>query len=153
MITFEVREVSGNGFLDDPVVAAYQNVDDAGLEDIKALYGPRHIGGFEEFLPLEGINGVEPITEQALAALQPCWQGEVLPMGTIYGVIEDWGDEADSNQVSSSGLATAPARVITAVRNQFTAANPTAASSGSVWASDTIQAQRVRALEQAALRL
>ena len=147
MPKWEIRRVSGKGFLKDIPVAAYGNLDRQGVEDLKLVHKPRAIAPYMDFLVVDHLAGKTSVGAADLDALQTCWEGKPLPVGAVYCAITDFEDSAKdgSSLVSlkkAVQLQVADRVVDASKRNPFSSAGATAArqrlqaqavSTGGIW--------------------
>jgi len=86
---WEVKRVSGKGFMKDISVAAYKDLDRWQIEDIKTIHKFRYMGDIMEFLSTDHLvekgkkNGAE-FSDEDIDSLETCWEGKPLSVGTVY---------------------------------------------------------------------
>lgn len=119
MAIWEIRKVSGQGFLNDDPIAAYQDLDATAIEDLKVLHEPLYTGRIEEFVSLSSVKKSSS-PERELTLVPTCWEGRILPVGTIYCVIVDWEKQSAPQLNSLGSLGLSPSDRMVQVRsNQF----------------------------------
>jgi hypothetical protein len=93
MPKWEIRRVSGYGFLKDTAVAAYKDINEESQKYLRDN-GVKHIGKLEEFISPEHLfekyRHFDDVPENEIAALRTTWQGIPLPAGTAYCVVTDF---------------------------------------------------------------
>jgi len=96
MPKWEVRRVTGRGFLKDLPIAAYEPTKEFGLKELELLHYPRHVGKMEDFVEMDHLLPKAKgnrLTNEDLESLQTSWEGEPLPVGTVYCVITDFDNQ------------------------------------------------------------
>jgi len=102
MPTWEVRRVSGRGFLFDISVAAYKDLDRMGIEDMKLVHKPRAIGEMMEFVNVDHLIASGTANHSDLDALPTTWKGEPLPQGAVYCVVMEWKEGTEGKGPASA---------------------------------------------------
>jgi hypothetical protein len=90
MPKWEVRKVTGKGFLKDQPIKTYENLDRFGIEDLKQVHKPRAIGELMQFLVVDHLLEKGKATDADYDALETTWEGKPLPLNTIYCVVTDF---------------------------------------------------------------
>jgi len=105
MPKWEVRRVSGYGFLKDTPVVAYRDLTEEAQKTLKETAGVKYVGKLSDFVNLEPLFEKYPspddVPENEIAALKTCWDGNVLPAGTAYCVITETEDAAGAGTTES----------------------------------------------------
>lgn len=93
MAVWEVRKVSGKGYIFDTALQAFKDLDERGVQDIKLVYGVIHVGKITDFVDIDGLIASGKTKANFTAAdvdlLQTSWQGKPLPLGHVYCVTLD----------------------------------------------------------------
>ena len=95
MPRWEVRRVSGKGFLEDIPERAFRDLNEEGQKALKRA-GIDYIGQMMDFInpePLfEKYKSFDDVPEHELGALPTTWQGRPLPHGSLYCVVTEFDD-------------------------------------------------------------
>ena len=93
MAKWEIRRVSGYGFLKDTAVAAYKDINEESQKYLRDN-GVKYIGKLDEFInpePLfEKYGKFDDVPESEIAQLRTTWEGNPLPQGTLYCCVTDF---------------------------------------------------------------
>src|SRR5262245_57236389 len=99
MRKWEVRKVSGFGFLKDVPMSAFSGLKDDEAEEALTKAGVKHVGKLEEFVDFTPLFAKYPnpesVPDSEISALKTCWKGIPVPPGTFYCVITET-DEGDA---------------------------------------------------------
>jgi hypothetical protein len=105
MASYEVRRVSGKGFVFDTPIKAYKDLGEAELQDLKLAHGVNMVGQMIEFVALDDLIAEgktrEQLTPADVDALQTCWKGKPLAPGTVYCVIMDAPEEGGAGMAEA----------------------------------------------------
>lgn len=102
---WEIRRVSGFGFLKDIPMSAYSGVKDEekAEAELKKL-GIKHVGKMEDFVSFQHLfekyPNAEAVPESEIQQLKTSWQGQVLPPQTVYCVITETEEEGDAGSAA-----------------------------------------------------
>jgi hypothetical protein len=153
MPTWEVRQVSGKGFIEDTPIAAYQDLDESGIADLKELHKPAHIGEIEQFVDLSSLkNCGDRSAEDAIATLQTSWKGKPLAADTVYCVVVAWENDPTA-QASASVQALVEDRMVQAAKNRFSQSPQPAAAGSSTGAAQRPQSSSRKLRQKGRLRI
>ena len=90
MPTWEVRKVTGKGYVNDLPIKAFKDLDKFEIQDMKMAYGVIHVGSLADFVDFDSLiaNGKTKnnFTEADLDLIHASWQGKPLPKGHVYCV-------------------------------------------------------------------
>jgi len=102
MPKWEVRRVTGKGFLQDIAERAYRDLDEE-KERMLRMCNVDYIGKMLDFINVDALaekyTAQDEIPEQELLSLPTTWKGRPLPVDTLYCVVTDF-DEAGGGGAS-----------------------------------------------------
>jgi hypothetical protein len=93
---WEVKRVTGKGFLKDTVIQSYGNLDKFQVEDIKLIHKPRAVGTMDELLLMDHlIPKVKAgnLKDEDLDDVMAGKDGVPFPNNTVYVMISDIVEE------------------------------------------------------------
>lgn len=100
MRKWEVRKVSGKGFLHDTPVRTYDNLEQTEVDTLKRVHNVRYLGEMMDFVNVDHLVARGPsgnLTEEDVDALPTSWKGEALPQGSVYCLVLDTDELAAAN--------------------------------------------------------
>ena len=109
MKTWQIRKVTGKGYLFDEAIAAYKDLTDDQADEMKRGYGIVYMGEMMDFINVEALlsSGKSPegLSDEDLDALRTCWKGNPLPNGMQYCVFVEI--DADGKETGTQAGAAA----------------------------------------------